>query len=281
MQRCMKYIKKNWLLLAFGILIVGIFVNDILAQFVWKTGMAFRPNSIYVFLIDIVFFVGAPIVAIEYIFKDKYKDIKLEEYKDKCESPKDVGRIILTGMGKIVLAIGLPLGMMVLISTVNTKLIENIIDTSKPYIFISDFLHLPFAVGLGGIVLFVWMFSKKGIVTRDYSDDGVTDFLAAGERAKLPFKVKFRIAIGAVVVFFLSICTTLISYHCITEEGIVSKHFWMEKQYTWNDVKEVSNRVIERGAEVTILEMQDGHIVVLDVMCVEYEPKRLEQNWMK
>ena len=72
MQRCMKYIKKNWLLLAFGILIVGIFANDILAQFVWKTGMAFRPNSIYVFLIDIVFFVGAPIVAIEYIFKDKY-----------------------------------------------------------------------------------------------------------------------------------------------------------------------------------------------------------------
>ena len=281
MQRCITYIKKNWLLLAFGILIVGIFVNDILAQFVWKTGMAFRPNSMYVFLIDIVFFVGAPIVAIEYIFKDKYKDIKLEEYKDKCESPKDVGRIILTGMGKIVLAIGLPLGMMVLISTVNTKLIENIIDTSKPYIFISDFLHLPFAVGLGGIVLFVWMFSKKGIVTRDYSDDGVTDFLAAGERAKLPFKVKFRIAIGAVVVFLLSICTTLISYHCITEEGIVSKHFWMEKQYTWNDVKEVSNRVIERGAEVTILEMQDGHIVVLDVMCVEYEPKRLEQNWMK
>ena len=281
MQRCITYIKKNWLLLTFGILLIGIIVNDLLAQFIWKTGMAFRPNSMYVYLIDIVLFVVAPIGVIEYIFKDKYKDIKLEEYKDKCESPKDVGRIILTGIGKMVLAVGSALGLLVFVSMINTKMLENVIDTSKPYIFISDFSHLPFAVGLGVLVLFVWMFSKKGIVARDYSDDGVTDFFAAGERAKLPLKVKCGIAIGALVVFFLSVCMTMISYHYITEDGIVSKCFWMEKQYTWDELKEVSKRVTERGAEVTVLEMKDGHMVILDGMSAEYNSESLEQNWMK
>ena len=281
MKKCMEYIKKNWLLLAFGILILGILVNDILSQFVWKTGMAFRPNSMYVFYIYVGLFVAAPIGVLEHIFKDKYKDIELKEYKDKCESPKDVGRIILSGVGKLVFAIGSAIGMMILVSKINTKLLENVIDTSKPYILISDFLQLPFAVGLGVIFLFVWMFSKKGLIVRDYADDAVTDFFAAGERARLPFKVKCGIALGAMVVFLMSVCTTTLSYHCVTEEGIVCKHFFMERQYAWEDVKEVSNRVVERGAEVTVLEMKDGHMVILDEMTVEHEAEKLEQNWME
>lgn len=277
MQKAIKFIKKNWLLLGFGILIGGILINDVLAQFVWKTGMAFRPNSMYVFLIYIVVFVVAPIGLIEYIFADKYKDIELEEYKDKCETTKDVGRIILSGIGKFVLVIGVVFGMIWVVGTMQSKMLETVIDTSKPYIFISDFSMLPFATGLGMLVLFVWMFSKKGIVASDLSDGGKTDFFAAGERARLPLKVKCTIASGAVAVFLLSICATMFSYHCVTEEGITYKFLWMDKQYDWEEVSKISNRTIERGAEVEVLEMKDGHIVVVDGAFVEHRAEELKE----
>lgn len=282
MKKCMVFIKKNWLLLAFGAIILGILVNDILEQFVWKTGMAFRPNSMYVFFIDVLLFVALPIIVIERVFKDKYKDIELEEYKEKCESPKDVGRIVFSGIGKLIFAIGASLGMVVVTAKLSEKVLENVIDTSKPYMFVSNFGHLPFAVGVGVMVLLVWMFSKKGIVARDYSDGGTTDFFAAGDRARLPFKVKCKIAIGAVVVFLLSIGATVLSYHCVTEDGIVYRCFWMEKQYAWEEIKEVTNRTVERGAEVTVLEMQDGHMIVLDDISVEHEADSLKtklQMW--
>lgn len=277
MQKGIEFIKKNWLLLGFGILIGGIIISDVLAQFVWKTGMAFRPNSVYVFLIYIVLFIVAPIGVVEYIFKDKYKDIELEEYKDKCETPKDVGRIILSGIGKFILIIGVVIGMFWAVSMIQVKILEMGIDTSKPYIFISDFSQLPFAAGLGTLLLFVWMFSKKGIVSKDLSDSGKTDFFAAGERARLPLKVKCVIAVCAVAMFWLSVCATMLSYHCMTEEGVAYKFLWMEKQYSWEDVSEISNRTIERGAEVVVLEMKDGHIVVVDGTFVEHRAEELKE----
>lgn len=277
MQKLMGYIKKNWLVLGFGILILWIVINDVLEQFVWKTGMAFRPNSMYVFLIYVVIFVVAPIVIIENIFKDKYKDIELEEYKDKCDSPKDVGRIIFSGVGKFVLIIGIVFALFWLVGMFQSKLLETVIDTSQPYIFISDFSQLPFAAGTGAFVLFVWMFSRKGIVSRDLSEDGKTDFFAAGERARLPFKVKCGIAGCAVIVFLLSICATIGSYHCVTENGVLHKFLWMEKQYAWEDIKEVSSRTIERGAKVIVLEMSDGHKVVMDEISVEHNSEELEK----
>lgn len=269
MQRGIEYIKKNWPIVLVGIFLLGIIINDILEQFVWKTGMAFRANSMYVFLINIGLFVAMPILLIEHVSKEKYKDIKLEEYKERCESPKDVARIIFVGVGKLVFAVASSLGMVVLVAKMSEKVLENVIDASKPYIYISDFSHFPFSVGLGVIVLFVWMFSKKGIVIRDYSDDGKTDLFAAGDRARLPLRVKYGIAIGALIIFFLSIYATTLSYHCITEDGISHRCFWVTKQYAWNDVNAVTNRTIERGAQVIVLEMKDGHMVVLDEMLVE------------
>ena len=220
MKKVIEYIKKNWLLLAFGILIGGLIISDMLDQFVWKTGMMFRPNSMYMSFVYIVIFMVGPLIVIENVFKDKYKDIELEEYKDKCESPKDVGRIIVSGVGKIALIIGSVFGMFWLVGTMQETMLESVIDTSKPYIFISNFSHLPVATGLGIFVLFVWMFSKKGIVSRDLSDGGKTDFFAAGERARLPLKVKCGIAGCALIVFVFSIGATMLSYDCVTEEGV-------------------------------------------------------------
>ena len=72
MKNVIEYIKKNWLLLAFGILIGGLIISDVLDQFVWKTGIMFRPNSMYVSFIYGVFFCAAPLGVIENVFKDKY-----------------------------------------------------------------------------------------------------------------------------------------------------------------------------------------------------------------
>ena len=79
--------------------------------------------------------------------------------------------------------------------------------------------------------------------------------------------------------FVLSVCATTLSYHCVTEDGIVYRCFWIEKQYAWEDVKEVTNRTVERGAEVTVLEMKDGHMVVIDDIFVENEGESLEVFW--
>jgi len=263
MKNVIEYIKKNWLLLAFGILIGGLIISNVLDQFVWKTGMMFRPNSWYMCFVYIIFFMVVPFMVIENVFKDKYKDIELKEYKDKCESPKDVGRIILSGVGKLALVIGSVFGMFWLVGTMQETMLESVIDTSKPYIFISNFSNLPSATGLGIFVLFVWMFSKKGIVSRDLSDGGKTDFFTAGDRARLPMKVKCGIAGCALIVFVLSIGATMLSYDCVTEEGVIYKCFWMEKEYAWEDVKAVTERTIERGAGTIVLEMKDGHMVVL------------------
>jgi len=262
-KNVIEYIKKNWLLLAFGILIGGLIISNVLDQFVWKTGMMFRPNSWYMCFVYIIFFMVVPFMVIENVFKDKYKDIELKEYKDKCESPKDVGRIILSGVGKLALVIGSVFGMFWLVGTMQETMLESVIDTSKPYIFISNFSNLPSATGLGIFVLFVWMFSKKGIVSRDLSDGGKTDFFTAGDRARLPMKVKCGIAGCALIVFVLSIGATMLSYDCVTEEGVIYKCFWMEKEYAWEDVKAVTERTIERGAGTIVLEMKDGHMVVL------------------
>lgn len=277
MKNVIEYIKKNWLLLAFGILIGGMIISDMLDQFVWKTGIMFRPNSMYVSIIYVVFFCAAPLGVIENVFKDKYKDIELDEYKDKCESPKDVGRIIVSGIGKLALVIGFVFGMFWLVGTMQETMLESVIDTSKPYIFISNFSNLPPATGLGMFVLFVWMFSKKGIVSKDLSDGGKTDFFAAGDRARLPMKVKCGIAGCALIVFILSIGATMLSYDCVTEEGVVYKFFWMEKEYAWDDVKEVAERTVERGAGTVVLEMKDGHMVVLADASMTHNSDDLEE----
>lgn len=277
MKNVIEYIKKNWLLLAFGILIGGMIISDMLDQFVWKTGIMFRPNSWYMFFVYIVIFMVVPLIVIENVFKDKYKDIELEEYKDKCESPKDVGRIIVSGIGKLVLIIGSVFGMFWLVGTMQEAMLESVIDTSKPYIFISNFSHLPFAAGLGMFVLFVWMFSKKGIVSRDLSDGGKTDFFAAGDRARLPMKVKCGIAGCALIVFVLSIGATMLSYDCVTEEGVIYKCFWMEREYGWDDVKEVAERTVERGAGTVVLEMKDGHMVVFADASMTHNSYDLEE----
>lgn len=277
MKNVIEYIKKNWLLLAFGILIGGLIISDMLDQFVWKTGMMFRPNSMYMSFVYIVIFMVAPFIVIENVFKDKYKDIELEEYKDKCESPKDVGRIILSGVGKLALVIGAVFGMFWLVGTMQETMLESVIDTSKPYIFISNFSNLPSATGLGIFVLFVWMFSKKGIVSRDLSDGGKTDFFTAGDRARLPMKVKCGIAGCALIVFVLSIGATMLSYDCVTEEGVIYKCLWMEKEYTWDDVKEVAERTVERGAGTVVLEMKDGHMVILGDASVTHNSDDLEE----
>ena len=277
MKNVIEYIKKNWLLLAFGILIGGLIISDMLDQFVWKTGMMFRPNSMYMSFVYIVIFMVAPFIVIENVFKDKYKDIELEEYKDKCESPKDVGRIILSGVGKLALVIGAVFGMFWLVGTMQETMLESVIDTSKPYIFISNFSNLPSATGLGIFVLFVWMFSKKGIVSRDLSDGGKTDFFTAGDRARLPMKVKCGIAGCALIVFVLSIGATMLSYDCVTEEGVIYKCLWMEKEYTWDDVKEVAERSVERGAGTVVLEMKDGHMVILGDASVTHNSDDLEE----
>ena len=277
MKNVIEYIKKNWLLLAFGILIGGLIISNVLDQFVWKTGMMFRPNSWYMCFVYIIFFMVVPFMVIENVFKDKYKDIELEEYKDKCESPKDVGRIILSGVGKLALVIGSVFGMFWLVGTMQETMLESVIDTSKPYIFISNFSNLPSATGIGMFVLFVWMFSKKGIVSRDLSDGGKTDFFAAGDRARLPMKVKCGIAGCALIVFVLSIGATMLSYDCVTEEGVIYKCFWMEKEYAWEDVKAVTERTIERGAGTIVLEMKDGHMVVLADASMTHNSDDLEE----
>lgn len=277
MKNVIEYIKKNWLLLGFGILIGGILVSDVLDQFVWKTGIMFRSNSWYMFFVYIVIFMVVPLIVIENVFKDKYKDIELEEYKDKCESPKDVGRIIVSGVGKLALIIGSVFVMFWLIGTMQEIMLESVIDTSKPYIFISNFSNLPFATGAGIFVLFAWMFSKKGIVSKDLSDGGTTDFFAAGDRARLPLKVKCGIAGCALIVFVLSIGATMLSYDCATEEGVIYKCLWMEKEYKWDDVATVSNRTIERGAGTLVLEMKDGHMVVLEDASMMHNSDELEE----
>ncbi|MBQ3558885.1 MAG: hypothetical protein IJA07_05170 [Agathobacter sp.] len=281
MKKVIEYIKKNWLPLGFGILIGWIIISDVLDQFVQKTGMMFRPNSMYMSFVYIVIFMVVPFIVIENVFKDKYKDIELEEYKDKCESPKDVGRIIVSGVGKLALIIGSVFGMFWLVGTMQETMLESVIDTSKPYIFISNFSDLPLATGIGMFVLFVWMFSKKGIVSRDLSDDGKTDFFAAGERARLPMKVKCGIAGCALIVFVLSIGSTMLSYDCVTEEGVIYKCLWMEKEYAWDDVKEVAERTVERGAITVVLEMKDGHKVVLGDASIESGVESLEHKWKK
>jgi len=136
---------------------------------------------------------------------------------------------------------------------------------------------LPPATGLGMFVLFVWMFSKKGIVSKDLSDGGKTDFFAAGDRARLPMKVKCGIAGCALIVFVLSIGATMLSYDCVTEEGVIYKCLWVEKEYTWDDVKEVAERTVERGAGTVVLEMKDGHMVIVGDAAMTHNSYVLEE----
>lgn len=273
MNKLFDFIKKNWLLLAFGLLIAGLLIHDVLEQFVWQTGLAFRQNSRYMSLLYTILFVAVPIAAIEHIFKDKYQDIELEDYKEKCDSPKDVVRIIFGGIGKLILAVAFALGMIFLIVFVSGKLLERVIDVSETYILVSDFMYLPMAAGLGLILILVWLFSKKGVMARDYSDDAKIDFFAAGDRARLPFKVKLVVAGISVVVFLFTMYVPTLSYNCVTENGVIRKCLWMEKSYGWKDVEYYSFRMAEEGVLAFIIEMKDGNTIVMSESLSENLPE--------
>ena len=89
------------------------------------------------------------------------------------------------------------------------------------------------------------------------------DFFSKRERACLPWREKIKIASIAVFCYAIFLVFPSLSYNCVTEDGVLHKRFWYEKRYTWADADSYSYKYLEKNVETLVLEMKDGHKVIL------------------
>lgn len=278
MKKILAFLKKNLVLLLLGACILWIFVQNLIEQFVWETGLTYHRNSVP-FLFYMMLFLVLPFELIEKICKDKYPPTKETPYRQQCTSPKDVLKIILGGIFKLGIIIAFPFLVAITTSFFCTLLLKNTINIEETYIFHSDFETLPFASGLGFLLLFVWLFSKKGLTVRDYSNNAITDFFSQGEKANLPFFVKCRIAFIGAIVVLLTMLLPACSYDCITEQGVLRRCFFSQKTYTWEDADYYSLRSVRKGSLAFLIEMDDGHTVFWDTSLANYLPEETYPNY--
>lgn len=277
MKKIVYFLKNNFLAILFLLLLLWIFVSNFIEQFVWETGMAFHANSIP-FLFYFVLFASLPFYLIEKIYKDKYPPTKEPPYRQRCSSPTDVLKIIFGGILKLGLIIAFPFAIIILTSFFCTLHLKDLINIEETYIFHSDFEVLPLASGIGFLFLLVWLFSKKGLIVRDYSDNAKTDFFSQGEKSNLPFSTKCRITFISSIIVLLTMVFPIFSYDCITEQGVIRRCFFQEKNYTWEDVNYYSLRSVEKGSLAFFIEMNDGHTVFWDTCLSSYLSEEIYPN---
>lgn len=278
MKKILYFIKNNLLILCIGTLLFWILSVNILEQFVWEIGMHFYTNNVSIFFYIVIFTV-LPFFIIDKIYKDKNNDTPTEiPYQQTCTSPKDVVKIILGGIFKLALIILLPFSILILSSVLCSVLLENTLPMKNPYILYSHFQYLPLFSGIGLFLMLIWLFSKKGIVVRDYSEHGKTNFFAQGEKAILPFPIKCRIAFISILVFVFTLCMPCCSYDYITQNGVNRHCFFYDKHYTWEDVSYYSLRTINKGSLILILEMKDGATIFWDSCLSDNLPEELYPN---
>lgn len=277
MKKIFYFIKNHLLAILLAALLLWVLVVDFMEQFIWETGMAFHMNSVPIFFYIIMFMV-LPFILIEKIYKDKFTEEETP-YRQKCTSPTDVGKILLGGILKLVIIIILPFSILILSAFLCSILLNDTIDMENVYILHSDFQYLPLFSGIGLLLMFIWLFSKKGLVVRDYSDHGKTDFFAQGEKANLPFSVKCRIALISTLVFLFTLFIPLCSYDCITETGVIRHCFFYNKTYTWDDAAYYSLRSIDKGSLAFLIEMKDGHMVFWDSSLSDNLPEDIYPNY--
>lgn len=277
MQKLLSFLKKNFIFLLLATGILWIFVQNLIEQFVWETGMAYHMNSVP-FIFYIIIFTVLPVDLIEKVYRNKYPSTKQTPYHQQCSSPKDVLKIIFGGILKLGVIIAFPFWIAIATSFLCTFLLKNTINMEETYIFHSDFETLPFASGLGFFFLFVWLFSKKGLIVRDYSDNAITNFFSQGKKANLPFFVKCRIASLGAIVVLLTMLLPACSYDCITEQGVLRRCFLFYKSYTWENADYYSLRSVGKGSLAFLIEMDDGHSVFLDTSLANYLPEETYPN---
>ena len=276
MKKIFHFIKNNFLALFFGTLLLWILSVNIMEQFVWETRLAYHMNSVPIFFYMILFLI-LPFTLIEKIYKDKFTEEETP-YRQKCTSPTDVGKILLGGILKLALIIILPFAILILSSFLCTIVLEDAIPMENPYILYSHFQYLPLFSGIGLLLMFIWLFSKKGLVIRDYSEHAKTDFFTSGEKAHLPFSIKCRIALISTLVFLFTLFIPVCSYDCITETGVIRHCFFYDKTYTWEDAAYYSLRSIDKGTLALVIEMKDSHMVFWDSCLSDNLPEDVYPN---
>ena len=256
MKKLFYFMKNNLLLLFLATVFLWLISTAILEQFIWKIGLHFHSNTISSFFFLILFLV-LPTFIIEKIYKNKFQDTKETTYQQKCNSVKDVGKILMSGIFKFGLVILLPIALLILSSSLCVMYLKDELPMENPYILYSHFQYLPLFSGIGLFVLLIWLFSKKGLAVRSFSPSEKTDFFSEGEKAHLPFSIKCRIALISTLIFLLTLFTPACSYDFISQDGVIRHIFFYEKTYTWKDVSYYSLRLENKGSVIFVLEMND------------------------
>lgn len=277
MKKIAHFLKNNFLAILFLLLLLWILIFDFIEQFVWETGMAFHANTIP-FLFYLLLFTVLPFYLIEKIYKNKYPPSKEIPYRQRCSSSTDVLKVIFGGILKLGLIVTFPFAIFLLTNFFCTLHLKDLINIEETYIFHSDFETLPLASGVGFLLLLVWLFSKKGLIVRDYSDNAKTDFFAQGEKANLPFSSKCHIALIATIILLFTMLFPTFSYDCITEQGVIRRCFFQKKVYTWEDANFYSLRSVGKGSLGFLIEMNDGHSVFWDTSLSSSFPKETYPN---
>lgn len=213
-------VKRHGWLIASILLLVVCVIRGLATQFIWKSG-----SFLYGFSYPFVLFAILSLITFPIFFLHrKYKDI------ESTEEPKNTKSSPLKAFLKIAAAIlYIPFFLFGIPIALESLIFDNLLGKDTAYIITCDLYLLYAFVGMYVFCVFVYLYSKHGILGNVWTGEG-------GIRASFPRKVKRKIAIGSVLVFLLSILVYQSWFDCFTEDGIRVQRFFYNKEYTWEDV---------------------------------------------
>lgn len=126
------------------------------------------------------------------------------------------------------------------------------------------------ALNLWAVIL--WMYSKRGIFPPAMGEESI--------KAHLPKKAKGKVLCFSAAAYLAVVVIYANWYSCVTEEGVEVHHFFLEREYTWEDADYYTLEPCFDGVLRYTVRMKDGTSIVClgSAVALENGDEELLQN---
>ena len=114
-----------------------------------------------------------------------------------------------------------------------------------------DLFFLYWIIGMFVLAMFVYLYSKYGIFPNRFTGE-------EGIKCNIPKKKRHIIALLSIIGLFLSLIPSCTWYDCFTEDGLIVRRLFYEKNYTWNEIDYYTLSASSNGTLTYSVIMQDG-----------------------
>jgi len=224
----------------FPILLCICVIRGIVQEFFWPGG-SFLEGFTYPFvLFGTISIITLPI----FLLHQKYKQIEPEE-----EQPLKHPRLI--GVFKWIAGLAYFVSYLFFIPNIAEDIFFTPLYNHLTYYAAFDLFFLYWIIGMFVLAMFVYLYSKYGIFpNRVTGEEGI--------KCNIPKKKRHIIALLSIIGLFLSLIPSCTWYDCFTEDGLIVRRFFYEKNYTWDELDYYTLSASNNGTLTYSVIMQDG-----------------------